>query len=127
MRGTKIISILVALFILRAFAYAQEWPSTAKIVEKVRTDLNLNQEQFDKVRLIIEDNMAKRKQIASESTQGLTTTAQSRELDSQLYSKLRDVLTDYQMRQWNKILDSINQDMDAESFQNSKNQPLPKN
>jgi hypothetical protein len=88
--------------------------------------LNLDQKQFDTVKLIIEKNMAKRKQIWAETSRG-PTLGQSEELRADLYSQLREVLTRYQMSQWNKILNIIEQDAETASAANSNNQPLPEN
>jgi hypothetical protein len=118
--------ILGAFFFLGTYVYAQEWPGAAQVVEKVRTDLNLDQKQFDAVKLIIEKNMAKRKQIWAESSRG-PTVAQAEELASELYSQLREVLTQYQMSQWNKILAVIVQDMDSAATAKGNDQPLPVN
>jgi len=119
-------SLLVIFFLFGTCAYAQEWPSVVEIVEKVRTDMSLDQEQFDAVRLIIEKNMAKRKQIWDTSSRGLTV-AQTAELASELHGELREVLTQYQMKQWNKILTVIVHDMDTASAAKGNDQPLPSN
>jgi hypothetical protein len=126
MRGRIIVTILAAFLLRGTCAYAQEWPSVVQIVEKVRTDVNLDQEQYDTVKLIIEKHVAKRKQIWAELSHG-PTVAQTEELASELYSQLREVLTPYQMKQWKKILLVINQDMDTAAAAKGNDQPLPVN
>ena len=62
MRGKTIISVLVVFMILGTYAYAQRWPSAATIVERAKTELNLDQGQYDQVKVIIEENVLKRQQ-----------------------------------------------------------------
>ena len=125
MNVNMIVSVLIVLF-LATNVYAQEWPSASSIVEKVRTDLNLSQAQYEEVKVIIEENMAKRQQIAQESTLGLSM-AQSQVLGTELYTKLSNVLTESQMMEWNKMIDLINQKINATAVTNRKDQPLPVN
>ncbi|HBG60652.1 MAG: hypothetical protein A2243_04390 [Omnitrophica WOR_2 bacterium RIFOXYA2_FULL_38_17] len=104
--------VLIALFLLTVSVYAQEWPSVEVIVEKIQEEMNLTKEQFDKVKLIIKENMAKRKEITPQLAKGLTQ-AQSASLDAHLYTKLSKVLTRKQMRSWNKILELMLQENPA--------------
>ena len=104
--------VLIALFLLTVSVYAQEWPSAEVIVEKIQEEMNLTKEQFDKVKLIIEENMATRKEITPQLAKGLTQ-AQSASLDAHLYTKLSKVLTRKQMRSWNKILELMLQENPA--------------
>ena len=125
MEKNIILSILIAVFFLGGgYAFSQEWPNTATIVEKVRIGLNLTQDQFDQVKVIIQNNMIKRKKV---SHKGITTMSQSSDLDTELYSELSEVLTEHQMNKWNKILELIVQDMDTTELTNSKIEPLPVN
>ncbi|MBF0523167.1 MAG: hypothetical protein HQL24_08950 [Candidatus Omnitrophica bacterium] len=111
MRIKTIASILVAFFFLSGSIYAQDWPSADYIVAKMQKELNLDQNQYIKVKLIIEDNMAKRQHITPQIPQGLTQ-AQSQSLDTELYDNLSEVLTRSQMSQWNRVLELILEAMD---------------
>jgi hypothetical protein len=123
MNGKIISFILMIVVLLGTYAYAQDWPSTASIVDKVRTGLSLNDEQFGQVKLIIEDNMAKRRKIVQASDHRIITLSQSQDMDTELYTKLSEVLTEQQMNKWNKILDLIVQDMDSTGvIQGDKNE-----
>ena len=102
MKGKITALVLIISLFLSVSVYAQEWPSAEHIVSKMKTELNLTEEQFDKVKLIIEENMAKRKNITPQLEKGLTQ-AQSSPLDAHLYTKLSEVLTRDQMRKWNRI------------------------
>lgn len=108
---------LAASFFLASWACAQTWPSADQLIVKIQTTMNLTKEQLDKVRLIIEENMTKRKQITPQLNQGLTQ-AQSDPLDDELYNKLREVLTRTQMREWGKIRERIVQG--SEDYHESK-------
>lgn len=112
MRGKIIAFVLIASFFLQVLAYAQNWPSAEKIVKKVEAELNLTEEQFDKVKLIIEENMAKRIEITPQLEKGLTQ-AQASSLDSHLYTKLSNVLTRKQMSKWNRVLEVMLQEIPA--------------
>lgn len=110
MREKIIALVLIASFSLLLSASAQEWPSAENIVAKIKTELNLTEEQFDKVKLIIEENMAERKAIMPQLEKGLTQ-AQSQPLDAQLYTKLTEVLTRTQMAKWDRIRELLLQDI----------------
>ena len=125
MTNKIMVCVLAVFFSLTAFAYAQQWPSAVSVVEMVRTELNLDQAQFDEVKIIIEENVAKRGEVAPQSTRGLSIT-QSRELDSEMYAKLNKILTEYQMKQWYKILASIDEKMDAAAATERQRDPLAK-
>ncbi len=112
MKGKITVFVLIASFILSVSVYAQEWPSAEHIVSKIKTELNLTEEQFDKVKLIIEENMAERQNITPQLEKGLTQ-AQSSPLDSHLYTKLSEVLTRSQMRKWNRIRELLLQEIPA--------------
>ncbi|MBF0386035.1 MAG: hypothetical protein HQL27_09230 [Candidatus Omnitrophica bacterium] len=109
MKRKTVIYVLIAIFVLWVAANAQEWPSTEHIVAKIQAELNLTKEQFAKVKIIIDENMAKRQKITPQLTQGLTQ-AQSAPLDSELYTNLSKVLTRAQMSQWNRILELLLQE-----------------
>lgn len=117
MRVKMVVFVLVAFFLLSTSVYAQQWPSTEQIIEKVQVELNLTDDQLDKVILIIEENMAKRKEITPQLEQGLTQ-AQAQPLDTELYTQLSQVLTREQMRRWSRVLDF----MLKEEFENQKSE-----
>ena len=106
MSNKKIVGSLAAFFLLTVFSYAQEWPSAANIVTKMQTELNLSQDQLTKVKIIIEQNMTERQQVKPQLAAGLTQ-AQADPLDSELYTKLSEVLTRSQMHQWESIHQGI--------------------
>jgi hypothetical protein len=101
MRDKTIVCILAAIFFLAVPAYA-ELPKAVDIVMKMQEKLNLNQDQLSKVKPIIEENITKRQQVTPQLSQGLTQ-AQSQPLDSELYQKLREILTLSQMSRWNTM------------------------
>lgn len=117
MRVRSIVCILVAFFFIWVSVYAQEWPSADDIIVKIQTEMNLNQQQLVKVKLIIKENMAKRQQIRPQLDLGLTQ-AQAEPLDTELYLKLSEVLTKYQMDQWNRIHDRMLQETNANNLGN---------
>jgi len=127
MRDKTLIYGLGIFFFLTAFAYAQEWPSAENVVEKMRTGLNLDQDQYDQVKVIVENNMDQRKEIEQESAQGVTSMSQSQSLDTELYVKLSEVLTEYQMEQWDKIFRGIVKNIDASAVISSKDNPISVN
>ncbi len=112
MRRKMIGIIILATIFLGAAACAQEWPDAIQIIETVQKDLNLDQKQLSAVTLIIESNMARREQLWAESGSG-PTLAQSEELRSDLYSRLREVLTRAQMSRCHKIIKTIEENADA--------------
>lgn len=113
MRGIILVYVFMAV-ILTPSVYAGEWPSADRIVTKIQIELNLGDEQLDKVKQIIEENMAQRQEVTPQMAEGLTQT-QSQPFDAELYQKLSGVLTRSQMNQWNKMLTIIREDMDEKS------------
>jgi putative alpha-1,2-mannosidase len=103
--------LAVAFLVFSVSVWAQVWPSADNIVSKAQAELNLESEQVEKVRMIIEENMAKRQEMLPQLEQGLTQ-AQAKPLDHELYNKLSEVLTRSQMNKWNRVLELMLQDMD---------------
>ena len=100
----KITAIVVgAMFFIMAAAQAQDWPTSNEILIRAETELKLDSAQIPKVKVILEENVAKRNQVSPHSTQGLSQ-AQSEPLDSELYLGLSKVLTRSQMNQWNSLI-----------------------
>ena len=108
MKSTIIGGILIAFILISTLGYAEQWPDADEIVAQVQTELDLNPDQFAKVKTIIEENMTKRKELNQGKDLMLS---QSQPLDSQLYRKLSDVMTQEQMGQWTKMLSRMMREM----------------
>lgn len=98
-----ILSALIIGSLISSFAYAQVWPDAVDILAKVQKELHLNYDQTKQVKVIIEENIAKRRAIYPQLADGLTQ-AQSDPIEKELYQKLSEVLTPSQMSQWNTIV-----------------------
>jgi flagellar motor protein MotB len=106
MRNRIIWHILVILFFLIVYAYAQETASVNEIVAEMKKELNLTQEQADAVKPIIEENMAKREELRQRVqdevmlTDRATIQRKIRELERDENQKLAQILTKEQMNKW---------------------------
>lgn len=110
MKKRIITSIVVAFSLMIGSVQAQKWPDAEDIVAKVETEMNLDKDQFVKVKQIIEKNIEKRR-ATTQLNMGLTQ-AQSQPLEDELYHNLSEVLTTSQMSRWNTIVNRMYKELD---------------
>ena len=111
MRGKTVAGILVALFFLVGFAYAQEQKSADEIIQKMTTDLNLTSDQASAIKPIIEDNMAKRQELLNSTTDRSAIKGQMDQLRQDENQKLSQILNPDQMTKLNTMKEQHHQGM----------------
>ncbi len=109
MKNKIIAGVLVTLFFLPVYVYAQEGEqSVDAIMAKMKTELNLTKAQVDAVKPIIEENIAKRQAVIQTiKEQNITDKNMVRdrleELKEEENQKLSQVLNKDQMKHWSDL------------------------
>ena len=112
MRCKTIVGILAVSFLLVGSVYAQEQQKSAdEIVQKMTTDLSLTPEQASAIKPIVEDNMAKRQELLSSTTDRSAIKGQMDQLRQDENQKLSQILTPDQVTKMNTMKEQRHQGM----------------
>ncbi len=112
----SILSALLFSFNIRAYAQPGNMPTAEELANKMKTKLNLTDEQITQIYPIIEEQVEKKKRILEQARgQGRSAMqsmrSQMEEINKETEEKLVNYLTAEQLEQWRKEQENMQSEM----------------